>query len=162
MILRVEEDKFEGKGVKYELLAKDNPEGLILGEKTNCCQTINDNGKSCMIYGATKPNSGFVKFTLNGQIIGQSWVWYNELKNVVCLDNIEIPTIWLNRFKKREDLTKTFQQCLIRLANGFINEMEKITNMKYHGTFFDSDIDDWDRNTSVFNDKIMGRNKILD
>lgn len=125
MMLRVEEDNFVGKGVKYELLAKDNPEGLILGEKTNCCQTINDAGKSCMIYGATKPNSGFIKFTLGGKLVAQSWVWYNDLKNVVCLDNIEIPTIWLNRFKKSENLTKSFQQCLIRLANGFINEMEK-------------------------------------
>ena len=78
-----------------------------------------------MIYGATKPNSGFVKFTLGGKLVAQSWVWYNELNNVVCLDNIEIPTIWLNRFKKNQNLTKSFQQCLIRLANGFINEMKK-------------------------------------
>ncbi len=123
MILRVEEDRFEGKGVKYELLAKDNPEGLILGEKTNCCQTINDAGKSCMIYGATKLNSGFVKFTIDGQIIGQSWIWYNGFAKRICLDNIEIPTIWLNRFKKNQKLTKSFQQCLIRLADGFMNEM---------------------------------------
>lgn len=125
MTLKVEEDSLEGKDVKYELLAKDNPESLILGEKTNCCQVINDYGRSCMEYGATKPNSGFIKFTLDGQIIGQSWVWYNKSNKLICLDNIEIPTIWLNRFKKSENLTKSFQQCLIRLANGFINEMEK-------------------------------------
>jgi hypothetical protein len=78
-----------------------------------------------MVYGITKPNSGFIKFTFDDQIVGQSWVWYNEQSKVVCLDNIEIPTIWLNKFKKSKNLTKSFQQCLIRLANAFINKMEK-------------------------------------
>ena len=96
----------------------------ILGEKTNCCQTIDNAGGSCVEYGATKPNSGFIKFTLDGQIIGQSWIWYNQETGMVCLDNIEVPTIWEKELKKAE-VEKSFLDCLKRLSIAIKTEMEK-------------------------------------
>lgn len=124
MILRAEADDENVKGVKYSLLAKDDPEALILGEKTNCCQTINNAGRSCVKYGETKENSGFVKFSLDGKIVGQSWVWYNKDTGVVCLDNIEIPTVWLKKLKNKE-FENSFIDCLTRTAKAFKREMGK-------------------------------------
>lgn len=124
MTLRVSDD-VEDTLVKYELLDKNNPEGLIIGEKTNCCQVVNDAGRECLHYGATKRNSGFVKFTMNGRIIGQSWVWYNEKTGTVCLDNIEIPTVVKKRMRKDPNIQEEFMKCLVRLSDGFVDQMTK-------------------------------------
>ena len=123
VVLNVGKDN-ETSGVIFELLEKNNAEALILGEKTNCCQTVNDAGSSCVEYGITKPNSGFVKFMSSDKIVGQSWVWYNEKTGVVCLDNIEVPTIWQKEMHKKEFQT-SFINCIKRLANSFKQEMEK-------------------------------------
>lgn len=123
LVLRVSPDA-EKSGVLYQLLDKTDPEALILGEKTNCCQTVNDAGKSCVEYGITKPNSGFIKFSYNDKIVGQSWVWYNEKTGVICLDNIEVPTIWRNEMNKNE-FQKSFIDCVKRLALSFGVEMKK-------------------------------------
>lgn len=112
------------EGIKFELLSKQDPESLILGEKTNCCQVVNDAGKGCLKYGVTETNSGFVKFTKNGKLVGQSWAWYNQKTGVVCLDNIEIPTIWRNDLEKSNN-EKDFLNCLSRLATAFKQTMEQ-------------------------------------
>lgn len=111
-------------GIKYELLKKDDPEVLILGDETACCQRLNDSGEECMKYGVTSKNSGFIKFVYNNQIIAQSWVWYNEKTKHVCLDNIEIPVLWKKRMRRAE-LQREFNKCLIRLADAIIVGMNK-------------------------------------
>lgn len=121
MILSVYEDCSDSD-IKFELLDKNDPEGLIIGELTNCCQAIGNKGFSCLVYGSTQTNSGFVKFTHNGQIIGQSWVWYNPKNKIVCLDNIEVPTKWLKRMKNK-DIEKEFTSCLLRLADSIKRSM---------------------------------------
>lgn len=123
VILATEKDT-ETEGVRYELLEKDDIESFVLGDKTNCCQKLHGAGEECMVYGATKANSGFVKFMIDGKLVGQSWVWYNEETKEVCLDNIEIPTIWLKKIEKKEG-QESFLKCLSRLADGFKSEMEK-------------------------------------
>lgn len=123
MILKIAEDS-ETTGITFKVLEKDDIEGLIIGEKTNCCQKVNDAGKYCVEYGMTKPNSCFVKFCLGNRIIAQSWVWYDEKTGVVCLDNIEVPTIWYD-YMKKESVEKSFLNCLIRLAKAIKSEMEK-------------------------------------
>ena len=40
-------------------------------------------------------------------------------------------------------------------------QLEEWTNLKIGETIFDSDHDDWSINTSVFNDKIIGRKQLL-
>lgn len=122
-MLKLKKDDVK-EGIKFELLSKQDPESLILGEKTNCCQVVNDAGKGCLKYGVTETNSGFVKFTKNGKLVGQSWVWYNQKTGVVCLDNIEIPTIWRHQLEKASN-EKDFLNCLSRLASAFKQTMEQ-------------------------------------
>lgn len=127
LILKIDEQK-QQSDIKFSLLKKTDIEALILGEKTNCCQTVDNNGKTCVCYGVTKPNSGFVKFTYNNKIIGQAWVWYNPKTKTVCLDNIEIPLVWNKKLKKDDALVKNFQESLIQMANSFKAEMNKTEN----------------------------------
>ena len=122
MILSTYEDTAE-KGITYELLKKDNPLGLIIGEKTNCCQVVNNAGRDCVKYGATKPNSGFIAFYHKNKIVGQAWVWYNKETETVCLDNIEIPTIIEKKMTNK--FVDSFIDCLKRLANGIIESMSE-------------------------------------
>ncbi len=106
--------------ITYRLLEKGDPLGAILGEITNCCQTINNVGESCCKHGLSNPNGGFVVFELNNKIIGQSWVWYDERSKKICLDNIEIPrSAKYNATKTESD----FIGCLKRLSEGFKTEM---------------------------------------
>lgn len=110
--------------ITYELLEKDSVLSAVLGDLTNCCQKENANGRECVQYGMTKPNSGFIVFKDNGELIGQSWVWYDEQTKQITLDNIEVPT---KQLKKLETVEKSdnFIKCLKRLAKGFVNSMQK-------------------------------------
>lgn len=123
LILKIHDDEVLD-GVTYKLMDKNDPETLIIGEKTNCCQTVDDSGKECVKYGVISPNSGFVKFSYNGKIIGQAWVWYNPKTKTVCLDNIEIPIIWIKQLKNKEILS-SFESCLVRMANAFKSKMKE-------------------------------------
>lgn len=106
--------------ITYRFLEKGDPLGAILGEITNCCQSINNVGESCCKHGLSNPNGGFVVFELNNKIIGQSWVWYDERSKKICLDNIEIPrSAKYNATKPESD----FIGCLKRLSEGFKTEM---------------------------------------
>lgn len=124
MILAIAPDDATA-GVVYKFLSKDDEEGAVLGEKTNCCQTINDAGKECLLYGMSKPNSGFIKFSLDGKIVGQSWIWYNQLTKHACLDNIEIPTVWTSKLEESPKLEKSFIDCIKRLSKGIVLGMNE-------------------------------------
>lgn len=106
--------------ITYRFLEKGDPLGAILGEITNCCQSINNVGESCCKHGLSNPNGGFVVFELNNKIIGQSWVWYDERSKKICLDNIEIPRSAKDKATKKE---ADFIGCLKRLSEGFKTEM---------------------------------------
>lgn len=109
--------------VTYEMLDKDNPLGLILGNITNCCQTLNGSGKSCLEHGITSLNSRFMVFKTGHIIVGQSWVWYDEVTKRICLDNIEIPKKVLNSYLKKKEFQKEFLKCLTRVCDGFLEKM---------------------------------------
>jgi len=89
--LLIKTTKDENQKIQYELLKKSNPLGLVVGNITNCCQILNNNGESCMRYGMEQPNSGFVTFNDGEKIIGQAWVWYDKETKVLCLDSVELP-----------------------------------------------------------------------
>ena len=110
--------------VSYELLEKDNPLGAVLGNITNCCQVAGGAGETCVEYGMTKPNSKFMTFNYKNNIIGQAWVWYDDKSRIVCLDNIEVPSRYLDLLKKDKNIKKSFVECLKRMAENFISEME--------------------------------------
>jgi len=123
-LLQVEADSLNEKGIKYELLLNNDLETAFLGEETNCCQVVNNAGKECLEYGMTKLNSGFIKFSYNGAVIGQAWVWYNPKTKVVCLDNIELPTIWEKRMEKYPQFSKYFLDSLKRMSKGLYLGMQ--------------------------------------
>ncbi len=106
--------------ITYRFLEKGDPLGAILGEITNCCQSINNVGESCCKHGLSNPNGGFVVFELNNKIIGQSWVWYDERSKKICLDNVEVPRSAKDKATKKE---ADFIGCLKRLSEGFKTEM---------------------------------------
>ena len=102
--------------VTYRLLEKGDPLGGLLGEITNCCQNIHGAAASCCKHGMTDPNGGFVVFEIDGKIIGQSWVWYDEQSGKICLDNVEVPRS--AKYKANQDKSD-FKDCLKRLSNNF-------------------------------------------
>lgn len=124
MKLFISEDK-EINGITYKLLSKDDPRGAILGNITNCCQIIDGAGQSCVEYGMTNPNSGFITFNYKSKIIGQAWVWYDEVSKTVCLDNIEIPHRYLEKINQNKTIQKSFIDCLLRMEKGFKEDMNK-------------------------------------
>ena len=68
MRLFIKEDE-EKKGITYNLLNKNDPLCPVLGNITNCCQVIGGAGESCVEYGMTKPNSGFITFNYKNKIV---------------------------------------------------------------------------------------------
>lgn len=91
----------DGKAVGQEnyyftKLEPDDPRGLLLGEITNCCQSIGSAGERFAIHGATSENSGFYvwkqktkgEMTPADPIIAQSWAWIGEQGELV-LDSFE-------------------------------------------------------------------------
>ncbi len=115
----------KSKVITYELIEKSNAMGAVLGNMTNCCQVLNGAGESCLKYGMTEPNSGFVAFRNEEKLIGQAWVWYDEKEKTVCLDNIEVPTKMLEILRKDSVMQNQFIYCLIRLKNGVQTAMGK-------------------------------------
>lgn len=122
--LFIGEDSENMGAIKYELLTKDNPLNAVLGNITNCCQVVGGAGESCVKYGMTKPNSKFMTFSFNKKIIGQSWVWYDEETKTVCLDNIEFVSNFAKELNKNKELQKSLIDCLKRMSDSFISQME--------------------------------------
>lgn len=119
-VLRVRADKSESD-VKYRFIGKDDPLGLVLGNLTNCCQRIGGVGESCVVVGETDPNSGFVVIECGGEIVAQSWVWYDDKTGTIALDNIEVPDICdkvVNYGKKDE-----VRACIGRLCDNLVTTM---------------------------------------
>ena len=123
-ILTTLEDDIDAE-IHYEYIEKDNPLGLVLGNKTNCCQAFGEFGQDCMIAGETDPACGFVAFWKEDELIGQSWVWFDAETHTIALDNIEVPEVYQQDLKKSE---RKFVQCINRLAKNFKLAMEENGN----------------------------------
>jgi len=119
-VLGVCEDD-ETKEVYYKYIEKDNPFGLVLGNKTNCCQAFGKFGEECMVAGMTDPYCGFVTINNEETLIGQAWVWYDVKTHTVALDNIEVPEVCEDFIKENE---KEIIDCLMRVAKNFKTTME--------------------------------------
>jgi hypothetical protein len=121
MELFIQEDKDEC--ITYKLLDKKDPLNAVLGNITNCCQVVGAGGESCVKYGMTKPNSGFLTFIYKDKIVGQAWVWYDEKSKTICLDNIEIPHRYLEKISQNKTIQKGFIDCLLRIEKSFKKAM---------------------------------------
>ena len=83
-----------GKRYRGRLLRADEAMNILMGNATDCCQTVSREAKGSVEH-ASKSKNGrvFVIEELDdkGQVVryvAQSWVWRN--KDTVCFDNIEI------------------------------------------------------------------------
>lgn len=72
----------------YEILELDNMEGLVIGNKTDCCFTILGNGYSCLKHALTSKNGRIFVVRKDNCLLAHSWLWRNG--NLLCFDNIEI------------------------------------------------------------------------
>lgn len=127
-MLKVDADKSEYM-VQYELMQKSNPLCAVLGNITNCCQVVNDNGKHCLRYGITMPNSNFVVFKMQEHIIGQAWIWYDEQTKQVTLDNIEMPASLIEKVLKNAEIKDAFLMCVERFCLNIMQKMNENQNM---------------------------------
>lgn len=121
----ISDDNGKESDVTYELLEKNNPLNAVLGNITNCCQMVGSAGESCVEYGMTRPNSKFMTFNFNKEIIGQAWVWYDPTSKTVCLDNIEVPHRFVEIIDHNKRMQNSFLECLYRVGDNFVSEMEK-------------------------------------
>lgn len=90
----------------YEVLRLDDPLAVAIGTLTDCCQELGDAAQTSMEHSMVDKNGRvFVIRDKKGNIVAQSWLWRNQ--NVLCFDNIEIPSKAFSRAKqegiKKED-----------------------------------------------------------
>lgn len=72
----------------YEILDLQDMEGLVVGNKTDCCFTVLGNGYSCLKHACTSKNGRILVIKKNDELVAHSWIWRNG--DLLCLDNIEI------------------------------------------------------------------------
>ena len=73
---------------EYEVLRLDDMEGLVVGNKTDCCFTVKGISYTSLKHSLTSKNGRILVVKKNGELIAHSWLWRNG--NVLCLDNIEV------------------------------------------------------------------------
>ena len=105
----------------FKKLQDGDYRGFILGEITNCCQSVGNSGSTCALHGFSSEDGGFYIVAVNDnkkreEIIGQSWAWRGK-KGELVLDSLETlgtritPEQWtklLNKFAlavKKTDVT---------------------------------------------------------
>lgn len=72
-----------------EKLPSHSPEAALLGEMTECCQSIGKYGQSPTYFGITHPHAGFyvIRQASTGKIISQALAWV--MGNFLVFDSIE-------------------------------------------------------------------------
>lgn len=132
----------------YEMLRLDDPLAMAIGTLTDCCQALGDMAEMCMQHSMIDNNGRvFVIKDSENNIVAQSWVWRN--KDVLCFDNIEIPTRALKRatrsarLQDKEEFTEEIFNIYKQAAHQLIEkdeqvykqllEAKKITQEQYEG-----------------------------
>lgn len=80
-----------GNGWVGEILKKNDPRGMTIGNDTGCCMTLGGASESCIYAGYSKPEYGFFLLTRNDAVVAQSFMYMNddEKPGVLVCDNIE-------------------------------------------------------------------------
>lgn len=82
-------ERFGMPGAAFRKLPDGDYRGLVLGEITDCCQSIGSAGSRCAEHGFTSENGGFYIIATNdNEIIAQSWAWRGGHGELV-LDSLE-------------------------------------------------------------------------
>ncbi len=120
----------ENQGFTYEMLRLDDPLALTIGNVTDCCQVIEEQGESCMMHSVLSEDGRiFCVKDPEGRIVAQSWVWRNQ--KTVCFDNIEIPKRIFNQYEKeypeigREGLANQVLEVYKQASIELVKEDEK-------------------------------------
>lgn len=86
-----------GKSGSYdwEMLDIRDPQWLVVGYETNCCQHLESIGGACVRYiGLNPERATCFRISKKGKTVAQSFVWFNELDHFdrrgLCFDNIEV------------------------------------------------------------------------
>ena len=105
-----------GKYKAYIMDAKD-PQQVMLGYLTNCCQHLGGAGETAMMYGLINPDAGFlvIEDKETGKIMAQAEVWETDnfkMENVTSNERIAnmLDTAVSNGYIKLEDITKCFTE----------------------------------------------------
>lgn len=72
-----------------QILEASDPLQIILGNLTNCCQTLDGAGSSCVKVGVMHPDAGFLAIKKSGRVVAQGFCWLANSESLV-LDNIEL------------------------------------------------------------------------
>ncbi len=107
---------FDMPDYKFLKLKDGDFRGLSLGEYTDCCQHIANQGKDCAEHGYLSENGGFyVLEDKKGNIIAQTWAWRGEEDELV-FDSIESLT------------DRTQPENWNKICSRFIEEVQKQPN----------------------------------
>ncbi len=85
--------QIDGYTIQAELLRKDDPFAMVVGERNyaNNCQVYHGMGHNCMAHATSSPDGGIfvTRLLKNGKwiLLTESWDWKNN--NLYCHDNIE-------------------------------------------------------------------------
>jgi len=103
-------------GETISIIDKDNPTALILGDSTDCCQTVVGAGSSCLSAGLINENNGFIVVSRGNQIQAQSWYWTGEYKGrtFICFDSIELLTRNKEKAKSIMSLFESFAKEILK------------------------------------------------
>ena len=156
-------------GYLYEILRLDDMEGLVVGNKTDCCFTVLGNGYSCLKHAVTSRNGRILVIKKNNKILAHSWVWRNG--DLLCLDNIEISkTISQVDFFEvylqlaDEIIEKSFKEegldnCIKNITIGFTNFDKKINGIENYPCLISKSCDLKDKN---FENKLGQNRRFVD
>jgi ankyrin repeat protein len=83
-------EAFDKEGYRFRRLEDGDVKGLLLGEFTNCCQHLANQGADCARYGFISEHSGFyvVEDKKTSDIVAQSWAWRGD-KGELVFDSLE-------------------------------------------------------------------------
>lgn len=134
------------KGTKneysYEILRLDDMEALVVGNKTDCCFRVLDNGYPCLKHSLTSNNGRILVIKKDNEILAHSWIWRNG--DLLCLDNIEISkkinsVDFLDIYLQiADELIKTSYQsegienCIKNITIGFTNFDKEIEGIEQY------------------------------
>ncbi|MCD8494136.1 MAG: hypothetical protein LRY39_01770 [Alphaproteobacteria bacterium] len=88
--IRMEGKLFGKEGYTFYKLPDGDVRGLLLGEFTNCCQHLANQGAPCAEHGFLSEQGGFyvIEEDKTHQIVAQSWAWRGE-KGEIVFDSLE-------------------------------------------------------------------------
>lgn len=144
----------------YEILDLQDMNGLVVGNKTNCCFKILGNGYSCLKHACTSKNGRILVIKKCGILLAHSWIWRNG--DLLCLDNIEISNSIKNvnfldvYLKFADDIIKEsfenegINDCIKNVTIGYTNFDKEIIGINNYPYFTVK--------TYNLKDKVLGNN----